>query len=96
MGDLCERADASGLSSEDMLSLPRPSAETYSHLPDRALALFYSGQGTAAEELLLKTFLLHTQPEGFSFDLVIGLYEQLSAVKKFELQSLARRRVLGR
>lgn len=80
--ELRGRVDSSYLPDESSTPLPRPPAETYDELLDSAVALVNENQATGAEELLLKTFLQYTQPEGFSFDLIVRLYERLSMKTK--------------
>ena len=72
------------LPEESVTSLPEPTPEIYNKRLSLAARLIDENREKDAEELLLKTFLQYNQPLGFSYDLVINLYEKYSRIEKVQ------------
>ncbi|NEO37035.1 MAG: aspartyl/asparaginyl beta-hydroxylase domain-containing protein [Moorea sp. SIOASIH] len=82
--ELSNEIDQVYLPEESLTLLPEPTPETYNKQLSLAARLVDDNREQDAEELLLKTFLQYNQPLGFSYDLVVSLYEKYSRGKKVQ------------
>ncbi len=81
---LSDLIDNAYLPNNSETCLPEPDSQVYDKLLDIASILVSQNKQREAEELLLKTFLQYNQPVGFSFDLILNLYQKLQMTKKTE------------
>ncbi|MEL7035839.1 MAG: aspartyl/asparaginyl beta-hydroxylase domain-containing protein [Cyanobacteria bacterium J06592_8] len=72
------------LPEESVTPLPDPTPEIYEKRLSLAARLMDENREQDAEELLLKTFLQYNQPVGFSYNLVVSLYEKYSRGEKVQ------------
>lgn len=82
--ELSKEIDRVYLPEESVTLLPEPTPYIYKKLLSIAARLVDEDREQYAEELLLKTFLQYNQPLGFSYDLVISLYEKYSMDEKVQ------------
>ncbi|AOY78792.1 MULTISPECIES: aspartyl/asparaginyl beta-hydroxylase domain-containing protein [Moorena] len=82
--ELSNEIDQVYLLEESVTILPEPTPDIYNKLLSLAARLVDENREHDAEEMLLTTFLQYNQPLGFSYDLVVSLYEKSSRLEKVQ------------